>query len=98
MEGNGLVPGEEVEPIKKVFCILDKQTACRQIGFMVSEESLTVQEKERISRTKPFGKGERVGRSGTQGPRVARAGMPVSFPVLLTNAHHHQLMKRKGLL
>lgn len=56
-----------MEPIKKVFWILDKQTACMQIGFMVSEENLTVQEKERISRTQPFGKGERVGRSGDTG-------------------------------
>lgn len=58
MEGNGPVLGKEVEPIK-VFWILDKQTACTRIGFMVSEETLTVQEKERISITKPFGKGER---------------------------------------
>lgn len=87
----------EVEPIK-VFWILDKQTACTRIGFMVSEESLTVQEKERISRTKPFSKGERVGRNGDTGTQGGTDKHASQFPVLLTNAHNHQLIKRKGLL
>lgn len=77
-----------MEPIK-VFWILDKQTACMRIGFMVSEESLTVQEKGRISRTEHFGKGERVGKKGDTGTQGGTDRHASQFPVLLTNARDH---------
>lgn len=79
--------------IKKAFGVLDK---LNKIKFMIWEESLTVEEKERISRTKSFSKPERVGRT-TRGLGLAWPVVSVSFPGLITHICGHQLMKSKGL-